>query len=351
MPKIAIDISPIIYGTGVSVYTRELIKNLDKNKDFEYLFFGYSLRQFKNIKKHAKKVLPIPPVLADIIWNRLHFFPIEKLVGKFDLLHTSDWIEPHSRLPKITTIHDLTPILDPKQTNSKVVSVHKRKLHWVKEESKAIIVPSEATKKDLISLGFKQQIEVIPEAVSESIYKKKSSEVEITLSKFRIKNNYLLVVGTAERKNAKNIFKAFEKVKSEVGVKHLVIVGNKPKDALQDRGVIYAGRVDDDELSALYSGATALVYASLYEGFGLPILEAFKCECPVVTSNVSSLPEVAGKAAILVDPNSVESIKNGIIKAVKNKKSLINKGLKREKQFSWGENAKRTINLYKEVIG
>lgn len=350
MKKIAIDISPIIYGTGVSIYTRELIKNLESNKEFEFLFFGYSLRQFSNIKSYSKNVFPIPPALADIIWNRFHFLPIEKIIGNFDLLHTSDWVEPFSKKHKVTTIHDLTPILYPRETDRKIVSVHKRKLHWVKSESEAIIVPSESTKSDLLELGFKQKIEVVPEAVSDSIFVRNAYEVEKVLKKFRVVGDYLLMIGTAERKNASNIFKAFEKVKAEVRVKNLVIVGSKPEKYLHERGVIYTGRVTDDELSALYSGARMLVYASKYEGFGLPILEAFKCGCPVVTSNVSSMPEVAGNAAILVSPNVVDEISMGIIKAFKDNKNLKERGLRREKDFSWSENTKRTINVYKNIL-
>ena len=109
------------------------------------------------------------------------------------------------------------------------------------------------------------------------------------------------------------------------------------------------GNPDDKNLSALLSGASALVFPSLYEGFGLPILDAFNCRIPVVTSNISSMPEVAGEAAILVDPYDVDSISTGIDKALSSPKSLITKGLKRVKSFSWQKTAEETLKVYNEI--
>ncbi len=109
------------------------------------------------------------------------------------------------------------------------------------------------------------------------------------------------------------------------------------------------GQVPFEELPTLYSGADALVYPSLYEGFGLPILEAFVCKTPVVTSNLGSLKEVAGKAAVLVDPHSVDSVAEGVRKALSARKLLVKKGLARVKDFSWQKTAKETLKVYQEA--
>jgi glycosyltransferase involved in cell wall biosynthesis len=116
----------------------------------------------------------------------------------------------------------------------------------------------------------------------------------------------------------------------------------------ESRNIRILGNVTQKDLIGLYSGAKALVYPSLYEGFGLPILEAFACGCPVVTSNISSMAEVAGDAAALVDPDSVESIGEGIEKVLRGPKSYIEKGLKRVKDFSWEKTARMTLEVYKE---
>jgi len=359
MIKIAIDISSIVYGTGVSVYTKELVKHLltidSKN---HYILYGGSGRRkaeleafYSDIKQEntSSKFFYLPPTIADILWNRLHMIDVQKLIGNVDVVHTSDWTEPPANTKKVTTVHDLTPILYPEQTVAKIVATHTRKLHWVKKESDAIIVPSESTQKDLISLGYdKQKIHVIPEAVSNEITKSKKTEYQKTLLKYGINSSFALIVGTAYRKNIERTIEAFEKSKADSGIKKLVIVGDAKKQS--HRSIIYTGRITNQELSDLYSSATVFLYTSLYEGFGLPILEAFKCSVPVVTSNISSLPEVAGEAAITVDPTDVASITDGIIAAVKSREKLIKRGNDREKQFDWIEIAKRTHSVYMNTV-
>ena len=113
--------------------------------------------------------------------------------------------------------------------------------------------------------------------------------------------------------------------------------------------MIFTGHIKKKDLISLYSGAKVLVYPSYYEGFGLPVLEAFACECPVVTSKISSLPEVAGDAAIYVDPDDASSIAKGINDAEKNKDILISKGVDRLKLYSWMKTAKMTLDVYKEA--
>ena len=112
---------------------------------------------------------------------------------------------------------------------------------------------------------------------------------------------------------------------------------------------MWLGHIPIEDLPALYTGALTLVYASLYEGFGLPILEAMACGCPVVTSNISSMPEISGEAAILVDPTDVKSIACGIEKALVTRSDLVKKGLARVKQFSWEKAARGTLKVYQEV--
>jgi len=356
--KIAIDVSPIVYGTGVSVYTKNLVKHLLKvDKDNEYLLFGGSFRRKDELKKfltglegsYTYKIFDIPPTLADIMWNRFGIIGIERLIGNVDVFHSSDWAQPPSKAFNVTTVHDLTPILFPGETHPKIRSVHSRRIEKVKRLVDRIIVPSNASKNDLLNIGFEDnKIRVIPEAVELDTIG--VDDVSSVKTKARVKGEYLLAVGTSKRKNINNIIAAFEKIKAETKVKNLVIVGHSSHNINKFKGVRYLGYVTNEELGALYFGSSALVYASLYEGFGLPILEAFKYGSPVVASNVSSMPEVAGRAAIYVNPNDIDSIAEGIKDALKNKKELIGEGQRRLRKYSWEKTAKMTLEVYKEAL-
>jgi glycosyltransferase involved in cell wall biosynthesis len=355
--RIAIDVSPVVYETGVSVYTKNLVENLLRtDKKNEYVLFGGSLRRYKKLRSlmhryrsALAKVYPIPPFLADVLWNQLHVFKVENLVGEIDVFHSSDWSQPPTKSFRVTTIHDLVPLKYPKLSHPKIVAVHNRRFKWVKKEVDRIIVPSKATKRDLVRLGVAEnRIVVIPEA-PDSIYKPvKKKDVRNLKRKYRISGKYLLCIGVNPRKNLERTVEAFEKVRSN----HLklVIVGYPHLDIRHTRGVRMLGHVSTSEMPILYSGAEALIYPSLYEGFGLPILEAYACKIPVVTSGAGSMQEVAGGAAVLVDPYQVDSIAEGMMKAMKDRRTYVQKGLIQVKRFSWQKTAEMTLDVYKSLI-
>lgn len=357
--KIAIDISPVVYGTGVSVYTENLARNLLLvDKVNEYVLFGGSLRRAGELREFVSslkghnlqdKIFPIPPTLAAMFWNKVHLVPIELFIGKIDVFHSSDWTQPPSGAFKVTTVHDLAPIKLPRFTHHKIVTVHKQRLNWVVKEVDRVIVPSQSTKADLADYGVnKDKIRVIPEAPSPIFKPAKKDEIERLKKKYQIFGKYLLAVGVNPRKNTKRIIDAFHLTKAGEDIK-LVLVGESAfMEKKEERDIRIVGHVRAEEMPIFYSGAETLVYPSIYEGFGLPILEAFACGCPVVTSNVSSLPEVAGDAAILVDPYDVGSIVDGTKQALRNKKTLASKGFARVKEFNWTNVAKRTLDVYKE---
>lgn len=350
--RIAIDVSQIVYGTGVSHYRENLVKNLLRidNKN-EYVLFAGSLRRRGDILRifPQTKVFPIPPTLTDIIWNKLHILPIERLIGEVDLVHTSDWAEPPAKASKVTTIHDLIPIKFPRLTPSTIVSVHRKRLEWVAKESKRIIVPSFATKKDLIDLGFDESIiRVIPEAPN--LTKATDEDMAAARKKYSIHDNYIISIGTKIWKNTERIIGAYHLSKFGKNLK-LVVVGERKGTKFSDeRGVRFLEQMEDGDLAALLTGAEALVFPSLYEGFGVPILDAFNCEIPVVTSNLSSMTEVAGDAAVLVDPYDINSIADGIEKALRGPKGLVERGHVRVKDFFWKKTAKMTLDVYNETV-
>ncbi len=349
--KIAIDVSQVVYGTGVSAYTRDLVHSLLLiDKENEYILFGGSLRKKKEILNYfpTAKVFPVPPTLSDFIWNRIHAFPIEKFIGKTDVLHTSDWTEPPSSAFKVTTVHDLYPLKFPKMVHPKILEVHRRKLYWVKKESKRIIVPSNSTKEDLITAGFDESIiRVIPEAPSR--VKVGEMEIEAAKKKYKVKGDYLMAIGVTPLKNTERIIKAFHLASAGKDIK-LLIAGRPNNIKLDDeRNIRFLGHVPQSDLTALLSGARGLIFASLYEGYGIPILEGFNCGVPVVTSNTGSMPEVAGGAAILVDPTDVSSISEGVSQLIRGAKAYSDKGTIRVKEFSWEKTAQMTLEVYKEL--
>lgn len=359
--RIGIDISPIVYETGVSWYTRNLVKALLQiDKIDEFVLFGGSLRRANKLQSydfsgHGNSVIrtfPLPPTVADYIWNRLHIIPIEWLISKVDVFHSSDWTQPPTKAYKVTTIHDLVPLRFPEISHPKIVAAHKARLKWVKKEVDKVIAVSEFTKKEIVDLLDinPSKIAVIHEAPDPTLRVSNKEEVIRIKEKFGISGDYLLVVGADPRKNIPTIIQAYSRVRRHMTGTDLVIAG-KPWWSIPDtEGVKILGHVKREELASLYSGAQALVYTSLYEGFGLPILEAMQVGCPVVTSNISSMPEVAGNAAVLVDPTKPEEIAEGIKKALLDRKKWSERGRKRAREFSWEKTAEQTLKVYKQEL-
>lgn len=352
--NIGIDISQIVYGSGVSVYTKNLVRELlHIDKKNSYVLYAGVLRRKQDIYDFTNTlsgnfklvVKPIPPTLSDLLWNRIRVLNIESVIGDIDIFHSSDWSEPKTNAHKVTTVHDLAPILFKAETPESVRVVHTRKLQLVKDEVASVIVPSNQTKSDLIKEGFDgRNIFVIPEAPDDlHIHPKKIIDVN---SHFNFSGDYILAVGSAPRKNIERVIKAHSLLDVGKSGITLVIVGS----GISRENVIFTERVTSDELTALYKGARALVYASLYEGFGIPILEAYANKCPVVTSNVGSMKEVSGSASVLVDPTDVMSIKEGIETALRNRETLIAKGATRVKGYSWRETAHETLKVYERTM-
>jgi len=371
--KIGIDISQIVYqGTGVATYTQKLVENLLRiDRKNQYLLFGSSFRQKKYLSSLAhsitpvywsgeKKIYSLPPIFLEYLWNRLHIFSIDTLIGKSDVFHSSDWLQPPTKAKKVTTIHDLTIYKHPESFISRgghdIVLNQKRRLSWVKRECDRVIVDSKATERDVIEILKipKEKLRVIYLAADKNFRPQKIKKIEKVKRKYKIKKDYLLAVGTYEpRKNFKRVVEAFRLLDNKK--LELVIVGKfgwgkLPSDFKhQTSNIKFLGFVPTGELPALYSGSSCFVYPSLYEGFGLPVLEAMACGCPVVTSGRGSLLEIAQNTAVLVDPLKTEDIAKGIARAVEEREVLREKGLKKASQFSWEKTACQTLEVYQEL--
>jgi len=375
---IGVDISSTQYGTGVSDYTLNLVKNLIKiDKKNTYKLFFTSLRQplLPEIKKLSQKPQVkiyryyIPLNIFEILFNRLHL-PIELFIGKCDIFHTSDWTQPTSIKAKlITTVHDLVPLLFPQWQHPKIINTHKRKLDLATRHCAHVICVSKNTQKDLLRLFPKlnsKKTTVIYEATADKYHQfTKLSPPQQAKIKRKIKNkhhldNYLLAQGTREpRKNLDRLIKAFLLFKKNHPQSkiQLVITGkygwgkDVAKKLYSDIKIL--GFVPEADLLPLHASAIALIYPSLYEGFGLPILKSLSLGIPVITSNTSSIPEVAGKAALYINPKSISSIQkaiNQIITSSATHYRLSQLAKIQAQKFSWIKTAKQTLKIYKKLI-
>ncbi len=335
--KIGFDISQIIHPGGVANYTKNLAQELQKDKELHMVFFFSALRKSYRGELRNVKRFRLPPTIFEVFFNRIRTVSIEKFIGDVDIYHSSDWVQPPTRAKTVTTYHDLIPFLHPEWSHPKIVAVNKIRLKLVESEVDKVIAVSESTKKDLLEISKLKpdQIEVIYEGVSEN-FKPASEKQQFDFKKkYNLPENFILSIGgVGERKNLKRI-------KQSAKDYHLVTT-------FEDLPVL-----DDEELPILYSSAQALLYPSLYEGFGLPILESMACGTPVITSNCSSMPEIAGKAALLVDPQNVDEIKKTLNQIVNDKdlrKNLIASGIDRSKEFTWQKTAQQTTQVYKDLL-
>lgn len=371
--KIGIDVSQNIYGTGVSNYTKKLVENLLKiDHKNEYILFASSLRGkkktqefFQSLEKYKNvefKITSIPPKILEPLWNRFHILPIEKFIGEVDVFHSSDWTQPpvkSDKTEKVTTVHDMIPFLFPNSVHPKIVSTFKRKLARVKKEVDLILADSETTKDDIVKFLQidEKKIRVIYLAPGEQFHPQDEEKIKEVLEKFKIKKPYILSVATQEpRKNIQKLLDVFAKIVASRPQLRLVLTGKYGwgPGLSSTENVIWTGYVSDDDLVSLYSGCRVFVYPSLYEGFGLPILEAMACGAPVVTSNNSSMAEIAKDTAILIDPRSEGQIKKAIEMILdlnlENYQKMVRASMDRARKFSWTKTARETFKVYQELV-
>lgn len=335
--KVGFDISQVAHSGGVGVYTNNLAEQLSKLPGLQMSYFYSSLRKSYGGKLPNVKSFPIPPIISELLFNRLRLLPIEKFIGGVDVFHSSDWLQPKTKAKKVTTYHDVVPLKYPQWSHPKVIAVHKRRLEIVEKEIDMVIAVSDSTKRDLLEVSKipEEKIVVIYEGVGEMFYQKDKGEVEGFRRKYNLPEEFILAIGgIGERRNL-----------------------NRVKEAAKDFNLVITGQtlpfLQDEEMPLLYSAAKVLLYPSLYEGFGLPVIEAMACGTSVITSNVSSLPEVGGDAVAYVDPEDLEEIKKRVKDILADRGlrgEMIKKGLAQAKNFSWEKCARETAEVYRRLV-
>ncbi|HBB37239.1 MAG: Glycosyl transferase group 1 [Candidatus Moranbacteria bacterium GW2011_GWC1_45_18] len=364
--------------SGVAHYVWHLVKNiLEIDSENQYvLFFDFKVRD-KDVKKFARpnvkiKFFPfsdykkyMPGAYSEILG--LATYAREKL----DVLHVTS---PLYRVPAtyrgkiITTFYDFAPYrvseLFPKISTARIKALYK----FMAKKSDRIIAVSESTKKDAKEiLGFPEKnISVVYNGIDKRFFEACSIPAEKIRKDYGISGKYILFLGTLEpRKNLTRVLEGFSRFKNSFRGQfdhQLVVAGKRgwlfkeyfqqAEDLGINNDVIFTGYVGGDDLKPLYSHAEFFVMPSLYEGFGQTIVEAMACGTPCLVSRVASIPEIAGDAALYVNPHDTEGIGNAMEKLAGDKNlrdELVKKGKEQAKKFSWEKCARETLEVYENV--
>jgi glycosyltransferase involved in cell wall biosynthesis len=354
---------------GVSRYVARLLQYLPQvDEDAEYVAFGDGrARPWPGWEMRASRWRTGSPG-ARIAWEQM-VQPTASRRARLDLLHAPVNVAPLAgRSPVMVTVHDLSPFLFPGLFRPARRAYQQRMTRWSVQRAAHVIADSESTRADLVALldVTPERVTAIPLGVDEAMRPVTDAAV---LGEFRRRQGldrpYVLFVGTLEpRKNVLMLIDAFALLRARTSCSHrLVVAGGKgwyyeaifeqvERLGLRD-AVLFPGFVPDAELSLWYSAADVFVYPSLYEGFGLPPLEAMACGVPVIVSRSSSLPEAVGEAGVLVDPHDPEALAQemGALLADKERRvALIERGLARAAQLTWRATAAATAAVYHRVL-
>lgn len=360
--RVALELQPCcVPRTGIGNYTYELARRLVSGPDITYQgnIFNYRGRSdnrdaLAGVDMDIRENRSMQYGVYRRIWR---FVPLryESLFPPADVTHFFNYIvPPRIEGAVITTIHDLTYLRYPETVNRSNLRRIREGIAYSVERSCLIVTSSQFSKGEIMELLKipAERVAVIPAAASIS---------EACMSEVPVTGPYILYVGAIEpRKNLQRLLKAYELLKRETGIPHkLVLAGGRgwncediyrtAESIYGSQDVVFWGHVPEAEKNALYANASAFVFPSLYEGFGIPPLEAMHWGTPVVCSNAASLPEVAGDAACYVDPLSVKSIAEGMWRVLSDEayaEKLREQGRKQTQRFSWDRSAELLHGIY-----
>lgn len=369
--KIAIEARPIkwSYGTGIGNYTFSMIEKLhelDKENQYTFLWPDENPVPYIPFKSHYSfYALPKDDEREDAE------IPLWLSMEKADIFHLP---QNGFRIPKtktckfIVTIHDLIPYFLPEMVRPSFLKRFTREMPEIVESADHILTVSQFSKDDIVKL-FKvppQKISVVYSAPTAAYQPYPEKPIRKYLGeKYGLKRPFILYAGGLNpRKNVAELIYAYSKIFRELhDLEQLVILGgnsnhtNQLKLLVQSLGlesdVIFPGFVESTDLPFFYNGADLFVYPSLYEGFGLPPIEAMACGTPVITSNVSSIPEIVGDAAIQVNPSDTLQLAESIFMVLNNPelhRTLAARGLEHCKKYQWRQNAAQILEAYRRVM-
>ncbi len=386
MKNIVIDAIPLLgkisKGTGVSKYISELLLNLfslDKDNHYMLLFrTKYSSRYIKSVIEEylstanvSIKQTYILNRIIEFFWmknnKKIPFFdPIPKDTDVF--ISTYYMTPPMGKYSIVSFVYDIIPLRVKEYSN--ISNEVAEKIYKTIMRSNYILTISEFSKTDILNYFgcYDKKIEVIYPGVGRIFNEPFKMNFESVISKYGIKDKFIFYAGVWGRhKNVLNLVRSFEIAKNW-GIPHMLVLGgrktagdddvyNKICEVIRNSkykdDIIITDFIPEEDLPYFYQSCSVFCFLSLYEGFGMPVLEAMSCGAPVIVSNRSSLPEVIGDAGLLVDPENIEQIAVSILKVVSDKKlreEMSKKGKERARKFSWKDSAKKLMKVINELI-
>jgi len=360
--------------SGIGVYTQRLIKNLAEiDSKNEYFIFSNNPALIEKLKLNSKpnfSLVAVPYSGSSPLNQFLLPRKLKKL--KLDVFHSPHFFVPLFIKPRlVVTLHDLIPLLfphfTPKAKKVKLLWLYKFILKSATFKAKRVITISKHSRKDLMEfLKVKEEkIRIIYNGVSPIYYpmprdKVKERLADIVSTDARV----LLFVGRFDPyKNIIGLIRSFKDLKGTFSDLKLVVAGEKDprypeaehlvEELKLENEVIFTGYLDEEDLVYWYNRAEVFILPTFYEGFGLPVVEAFASGCPVITSKVASLPEVAGEAALLINPHNQTELTEAIRRILADsqlRERLRERGLVRAKLFSWGKTAQDVLKVYRESV-
>ena len=368
--KIAIDARAATWyhGTGIGTYTENVLANLlniDKTNDYLLYWSGNNYSYFK---KNNCKIVMTSKKHQRFFQN--HYFPKNLNSENIDLYHVPQngiGLIPDINCPKVVTIHDLIPYIMPETVGKGYLMKFLKEMPHIIENSNGIITVSEFSKRDILRFFpiDPNKIHVTPLAAN-SKFKPLDKQVckNLIKEKYNISSDFLLYMGGfSDRKNVHSLIEAFSKLYKNIDEDISLVLLGSYRDSSQklvnlvnslgmEDHIIFAGFIPEDDVPVFYNASIGFVYPSFYEGFGLPPLEAMHCGTPVITSNLTSIPEVVGDSGILINPYNINELIDAMGNLVTNRSlqdELSLKGLNKSKEFSWESTAINTLKAYESI--
>lgn len=375
--RVAIDYTPAIYqSAGIGRFVRSLVSALaeiDHDTDYVLVYADppRGVRpDFPQAPNFSTRRIPMPDRALTVMWHRLSLpLPIDVITGPVDLFHSPNFVlAPVWRAATVLTVHDLAFLLRPECAEAKLRDYLEKTVPRSVARSDFILADSENTQDDLICLlGVPpSKIEVIPGGVEER-FKPVNDVAILDDVRRRVSGGapFILNIGMIEpRKNLVRLIDAFEMLKKRLDIPHKLVLAGKrgwlsgpiyqrAKESSVSEDILFPGFVPDADLPALYSAADLFVFPSLYEGFGLPPLEAMACGTPVVVSDSSSLPEVVGDAALMVKAESTEDLANAMglpFQDLDLRSRMVFRGTQQASTFTWRRSAEKLLAVYRRLV-
>ncbi len=371
--------------TGMGQHLLHLLEGLDSldEKDQQYMLLAPRFRRAYTVRapqlSDRFREVEVVSALARLgenveqVWWEQAGIVLAGSREKVDLLHCPYWSNPvWSPWPTVVTVHDVIQFVLPEYAWRKISRVYFGLVSAGARRADAVITVSECSKRDIVKLlGLApERIHVIGNAVDASLFPVRDAWLLASVrERYGIGPRFALYFGGFDmRKNVPRLIEAYALLPERMRREYQLVIAGRyqnlghplypdPRATVQRLGlegnVIFTGQIREQDKAPLFSAATVFAFPSLYEGFGLPVLEAMACGTPVVTSNVSALPEVAGDAGLLVDPYNIPAISAAVAELLESqvrRDELARRGLERARRFTWHQVAEQTVRVYKEIL-